>query len=150
MINVTGVSETKTRLREPGQAPDREGGRYRTASGSERDKNASYATSPTSPSPKFSRELSPYPGRYRSRFCNNAVCNEPLLQRGVDFHAEGVKFNNQGSAPGSMLLGRNVKQILQNECLMLRNACGHPNSASIAENGVAAHHIEKIDLQRIL
>jgi hypothetical protein len=41
------------------------------------------------------------------------------------------------------VLGKNVKQILQNECLMLRNACGHPNSASIAENSVAAH-IEKL------
>lgn len=41
------------------------------------------------------------------------------------------------------ILGKNVKQILQNECLMLRNACGHPNSASIAENSVAAH-IEKL------
>jgi len=41
------------------------------------------------------------------------------------------------------VIGRNVKLILQNECLMLRNACGHPNSASIAENSVAAH-IEKL------
>jgi hypothetical protein len=41
------------------------------------------------------------------------------------------------------IIGKNVKQILQNECLMLRNACGHPNSASIAENSVAAH-IEKL------
>lgn len=41
------------------------------------------------------------------------------------------------------ILGKNVKQILQNECLMLRNTCGHPNSASIAENSVAAH-IEKL------
>ncbi len=41
------------------------------------------------------------------------------------------------------IVGKNVKQILQNECLMLRNACGHPNSASIAENSVAAH-IEKL------
>ena len=41
------------------------------------------------------------------------------------------------------VVGKNVKQILQNECLMLRNACGHPNSASIAENSVAAH-IEKL------
>jgi len=41
------------------------------------------------------------------------------------------------------MIGKNVKQILQNECLMLRNACGHPNSASIAENSVAAH-IEKL------
>lgn len=41
------------------------------------------------------------------------------------------------------IMGKNVKQILQNECLMLRNACGHPNSASIAENSVAAH-IEKL------
>jgi hypothetical protein len=41
------------------------------------------------------------------------------------------------------VMGKNTKQILQNECLMLRNACGHPNSASIAENSVAAH-IEKL------
>ena len=41
------------------------------------------------------------------------------------------------------VVGKNVKLILQNECLMLRNACGHPNSASIAENSVAAH-IEKL------
>jgi hypothetical protein len=36
-----------------------------------------------------------------------------------------------------------VKLVLQNECLMLRNACGHPNTLSIAENSVAAH-IEKL------
>jgi hypothetical protein len=41
------------------------------------------------------------------------------------------------------VIGKNVKQILQNECLMLRNACGHPNSAVIAENSVAAH-VEKL------
>jgi hypothetical protein len=41
------------------------------------------------------------------------------------------------------VIGKNVKQILWNECLMLRNACGHPNTASIAENSVAAH-IEKL------
>jgi hypothetical protein len=41
------------------------------------------------------------------------------------------------------IIGKNVKQILQNECLALRNACGHPNSLVIAENSVAAH-IEKL------
>ena len=41
------------------------------------------------------------------------------------------------------VMGKNVKQILQNECLMLRNTCGHPNRAEIAENSVAAH-IEKL------
>jgi hypothetical protein len=41
------------------------------------------------------------------------------------------------------VIGKNVKQILQNECLTLRNACGHPNSVVIAENSVAAH-IEKL------
>jgi len=41
------------------------------------------------------------------------------------------------------IMGKNVKQILQNECLVLRNACGHPNSVLIAENSVAAH-IEKL------
>ena len=41
------------------------------------------------------------------------------------------------------VIGKNVKQIMQNECLTLRNACGHPNSLVIAENSVAAH-IEKL------
>jgi hypothetical protein len=36
-------------------------------------------------------------------------------------------------------IGKNVKQILQNQCLNLRNACGHPNSLKISENSVAAH-----------
>lgn len=37
------------------------------------------------------------------------------------------------------VIGKNVKQTLQNQCLQLRNACGHPNTLSIAENAVAAH-----------
>lgn len=41
------------------------------------------------------------------------------------------------------IIGKNVKLVLQNECLMLRNGCGHPNSVTIAENSVAAH-IEKL------
>jgi hypothetical protein len=41
------------------------------------------------------------------------------------------------------VLGKNVKMLLQNDCLMLRNGCGHPNSLGIAENSVAAH-IEKL------
>lgn len=36
-------------------------------------------------------------------------------------------------------IGKNVKQTLQNHCLNLRNACGHPNSLKISENNVAAH-----------
>lgn len=41
------------------------------------------------------------------------------------------------------IIGKNVKQLLQNECLVLRNACSHPNSVKIAENSAAAH-IEKL------
>jgi hypothetical protein len=41
------------------------------------------------------------------------------------------------------LIGKTMRQILQNECLTLRNACGHPNSLVIGENSVAAH-IEKL------
>lgn len=41
------------------------------------------------------------------------------------------------------VIGRGVRLVLQNECLKLRNACGHPNSLTIAENSVAAH-IEKL------
>lgn len=43
-----------------------------------------------------------------------------------------------GSPPIS-LVGKNVKEELKNNCLQLRNACGHPNSLSIGENRVAAH-----------
>jgi hypothetical protein len=41
------------------------------------------------------------------------------------------------------VIGKNVKLVLQNDCLMLRNGCGHPNSLAIAENSVASH-IEKL------
>ena len=37
------------------------------------------------------------------------------------------------------IIGKNVKLVLQNQCLILRNGCGHPNSLSIGENSVAAH-----------
>jgi hypothetical protein len=37
------------------------------------------------------------------------------------------------------VLGKNVKQELQNNCLQLRNSCGHPNSFKVGEHRVAAH-----------
>jgi hypothetical protein len=37
------------------------------------------------------------------------------------------------------VIGKNVKQTLQNQCLNLQNASGHPNSLKITENNVAAH-----------
>jgi hypothetical protein len=37
------------------------------------------------------------------------------------------------------VLGKNVKELLKNQCLALRNACGHPNSVQPGENMVAAH-----------
>lgn len=37
------------------------------------------------------------------------------------------------------VIGKNVKQELQNHCLQLRNACGHPNSLTLGPNRVAAH-----------
>ena len=36
------------------------------------------------------------------------------------------------------IIGKNVKQELEN-CLKLRNGCGHPNSLEIGENRAAAH-----------
>lgn len=36
-------------------------------------------------------------------------------------------------------MGKSVKQTLQNQCLKLRNGCGHPSSLKISENNVAAH-----------
>jgi hypothetical protein len=41
--------------------------------------------------------------------------------------------------PPVSLVGKNVKQELKDNCLQLRNACGHPNSLQIGENRVAAH-----------
>ena len=43
-----------------------------------------------------------------------------------------------GSPPLS-ILGQNTKEELKNNCLKLRNACGHPGSLAIGENKVAAH-----------
>jgi len=37
------------------------------------------------------------------------------------------------------VLGKNVKELLKNNCLVLRNACGHPNSVQPGENMVTAH-----------
>ena len=37
------------------------------------------------------------------------------------------------------ILGKNVKQELQNNCLTLRNSCGHPNSFNLGQRRVAAH-----------
>ncbi len=41
--------------------------------------------------------------------------------------------------PPLSVIGRNVKEQLKNNCLRLRNACGHPSSLAIGENTVAAH-----------
>ena len=37
------------------------------------------------------------------------------------------------------VIGKNVKQELQNNCLELRNSCGHPNSFKVGEHRVASH-----------
>jgi hypothetical protein len=37
------------------------------------------------------------------------------------------------------IIGKNVKQELQNNCLHLRNSCGHPNSFQVGEHRAAAH-----------
>jgi hypothetical protein len=51
---------------------------------------------------------------------------------------EGDFLDLIGSPPLS-IIGKNVKEELKNNCLQLRNACGHPNSLVIGENKVAAH-----------
>ncbi len=40
--------------------------------------------------------------------------------------------------PAISVIGKNVKQELE-DCLRLRNGCGHPNSLSIADHRVASH-----------
>ncbi len=42
-------------------------------------------------------------------------------------------------SPPISLIGKNVKEELKNQCLQIRNACGHPNSFKLGENRVAAH-----------
>jgi hypothetical protein len=37
------------------------------------------------------------------------------------------------------VIGKNVKQELQNNCLQLRNSCGHPNTFQVGEHRAAAH-----------
>jgi hypothetical protein len=37
------------------------------------------------------------------------------------------------------VIGKNLKQELQNNCLHLRNSCGHPNSFKVGANRVASH-----------
>jgi hypothetical protein len=43
-----------------------------------------------------------------------------------------------GSPPLS-IIGKNLKEELKNNCLKLRNACGHPSSLQIGENKASAH-----------
>ena len=43
-----------------------------------------------------------------------------------------------GSPPLS-IIGKNMKEELKNNCLKLRNACGHPSSLQIGENKASAH-----------
>lgn len=43
------------------------------------------------------------------------------------------------SSPPLSIIGKNVKEELKNNCLQLRNACGHPSSLAFGENKVAAH-----------
>jgi len=43
------------------------------------------------------------------------------------------------AAPPLSIIGKNVKQELKNNCLELRNGCGHPSSLVIGETRVASH-----------
>ncbi len=48
------------------------------------------------------------------------------------------EFNFLEVIEGISIIGKNCKKELQ-DCLALRNSCGHPNTLSIGENMVAAH-----------
>lgn len=49
---------------------------------------------------------------------------------------------------GISVIGKNVKQVLEN-CLKLRNGCGHPSSLQVAEN-IASAHVEALLLNVFL
>lgn len=51
---------------------------------------------------------------------------------------ESTFFDIIGSPPIS-IIGKNLKLELKNNCLQLRNSCGHPNSLIIGENKTSAH-----------
>lgn len=51
---------------------------------------------------------------------------------------ESVFIEIIGNPPLSVI-GKNLKEELKNNCLSLRNACGHPNSLKIGENKASAH-----------
>lgn len=42
-------------------------------------------------------------------------------------------------APPLSVIGKSLKEELKNNCLQLRNACGHPSSLQFGESKVAAH-----------
>jgi hypothetical protein len=43
------------------------------------------------------------------------------------------------AAPPLSIIGKSVKEQLKNNCLQLRNGCGHPSSLAIGEATVASH-----------
>ena len=43
------------------------------------------------------------------------------------------------ASPPLSIIGKNVKEELKNNCLQLRNACGHPNSLAFGEARVSSH-----------
>jgi hypothetical protein len=55
------------------------------------------------------------------------------------FRMKESDFLDIVSSPAVGLFGKNVKEELKNNCLQLRNACGHPSSLKIGENRAAAY-----------
>ena len=81
-----------------------------------------------------------------------------LKQRLADFNAEAKRRDNKWRDARTVdgfarmkehdfldviealgIIGKNVKQELQNSGLHLRNSCGHPNSFKVGEHRAAAH-----------
>ena len=88
----------------------------------------------------------------------SVLYNHVILRRLADFNAEARKRDSKWRDAKSVdglsrmkehdfldviealgIVGKNVKRELQNNCLHLRNSCGHPNSFQVGEHRAAAH-----------
>lgn len=57
----------------------------------------------------------------------------------ADDLAKMKEFNFLEVLESISVIGKSLKQELQNNCLHLRNSCGHPNSFKVGANRVASH-----------
>lgn len=83
----------------------------------------------------FSESLNDF-NREASR--RNSKWKDAIIQDDLTRMKESDFLDIIGTPPLS-IINKNLKEELKNQCLRLRNSCGHPNSLKIGENKTAAH-----------